>query len=479
MDGEACNYNPSATVADESCFYVGALQPTDYEWQGTKAGWIGAGGVVLTEGADFMTMTVTGASNVAEMQSPTGLGLDASAFGSATITLSNPTNVTGGFQLRWYDNSNALIGTKSIPVDTGMTEFETYTLDLTSEDDWSGSIDKFRLRGPFALDTASQPVDILWSSLVMNEILNCEGECANDLDEDGICDAVDPCSVVGCTDEFACNYDAGACEDDGSCTYLGASAQMSYEWQGTKAGWIGAGGVVLDQGPDFMTMTVTGAAAVAEMQSPTGLEVDASAFGHFTAVLQNPSNVSGGFQLRWYDSLGNLLGAQPIPVDTNMAEPQSYEVDLLGNPDWAGSIDKFRLRGPFDLDVETQPSEVYWLSFSLSPVVDCDGDCVEEIDDCGVCGGDGTSCLVSGCTNPFYLEFDPYATTDDGSCLILLAPGCLYEEASNYNILANVDDGSCQFDDSGGGCDTDIDGDGATAVGDLLLLLGSFGQDCQ
>ena len=116
-------------MADESCTYVGALQPTDYAWQGTKAGWIGAGGVVLTEGVDYMTMTVTGANNVAEMQSPTGLGLDASAFGSATVTLSNPTNVTGGFQLRWYDNSNSLLGTMSIPVDTGMTGFETYTLD--------------------------------------------------------------------------------------------------------------------------------------------------------------------------------------------------------------------------------------------------------------------------------------------------------------------------------------------------------------
>ena len=479
LDAEACNYNPSATVADESCTYVGSLQPTDYAWQGTKAGWIGAGGVVLTEGVDYMTMTVTGANNVAEMQSPTGLGLDASAFGSATVTLSNPTSVSGGFQLRWYDDSNALIGSMSIPVDTGMTGFETYTLDLTSSDDWSGSIDKLRLRGPFALDVASEPADVFWKSLTMNEILNCEGECANDQDGDGVCDAVDPCFIVGCTDEDACNYDAGACEDDGSCAYLGANAPMSYEWQGTKAGWTGAGGVVLDQGADSMIMTITGVTAVAEMQSPVGLGVDASAFGHFTAVLQNPTNVSGGFQLRWYDSLGNLLGAQPIPVDTNMTEPQSYEVDLLGNTDWAGSIDKFRLRGPFDLDVETQPSEVYWFSFSLSAVVDCDGECIEEIDDCGVCGGDGTSCLVSGCTSPFYLEFDPYATTDDGSCLILLEPGCLYEQASNYNILANVDDGSCEFDDDGGDCPTDIDGDGATAVGDLLVLLGAFGLDCQ
>ncbi|HCC63581.1 MAG TPA: hypothetical protein DEP62_00075, partial [Flavobacteriales bacterium] len=139
-------------------------------------------------------MTVTGASNVAEMQSPTGLNLNAATFGSATVALKNPTSVSGGFQLRWYDASNSLMGSIQIPVGTGMSEFETYALDLSDSDDWSGSIDKLRLRGPFALDVDSEPTDILWSSLVFEEILNCDGACIDDEDGDGICDQneVDP-----------------------------------------------------------------------------------------------------------------------------------------------------------------------------------------------------------------------------------------------------------------------------------------------
>ena len=42
---------------------------------------------------------------------------------------------------------------------------------------------------------------------------------------------------------------------------------------------------------------------------------------------------------------------------------------------------------------------------------DCDGN---VLDQCDVCGVDGTSCL--GCTDPTSPGYDPDATIDDGSC---------------------------------------------------------------
>ena len=36
-------------------------------------------------------------------------------------------------------------------------------------------------------------------------------------------------------------------------------------------------------------------------------------------------------------------------------------------------------------------------------------------DDCGVCGGDNSTC--SGCTNPEACNYDPDATIEDGSCI--------------------------------------------------------------
>jgi hypothetical protein len=48
---------------------------------------------------------------------------------------------------------------------------------------------------------------------------DCNGECVNDADADGICDELES---YGCTDMGACNYDASATDDDGSCFFSGA-----------------------------------------------------------------------------------------------------------------------------------------------------------------------------------------------------------------------------------------------------------------
>ena len=49
---------------------------------------------------------------------------------------------------------------------------------------------------------------------------DCNGNCINDADSDGICDELE---ISGCTDDTACNYDANATDDDGSCTYADAN----------------------------------------------------------------------------------------------------------------------------------------------------------------------------------------------------------------------------------------------------------------
>ena len=44
--------------------------------------------------------------------------------------------------------------------------------------------------------------------------LDCDGNCINDADMDGICDELE---TAGCTDPTACNYNPNASDDDGSC----------------------------------------------------------------------------------------------------------------------------------------------------------------------------------------------------------------------------------------------------------------------
>ena len=49
------------------------------------------------------------------------------------------------------------------------------------------------------------------------DYLDCEGNCVNDVDGDGVCDEVE---IPGCTDPAACGFDEEATEDNGSCQYI-------------------------------------------------------------------------------------------------------------------------------------------------------------------------------------------------------------------------------------------------------------------
>ena len=52
-----------------------------------------------------------------------------------------------------------------------------------------------------------------------------------------------------------------------------------------------------------------------------------------------------------------------------------------------------------------------------------------------------------GCINPLASNFNNLADTDDGSCIITSSEvlGCMDSTANNFNSLANVDDASCDY----------------------------------
>ena len=50
--------------------------------------------------------------------------------------------------------------------------------------------------------------------------------------------------------------------------------------------------------------------------------------------------------------------------------------------------------------------------------------------------------VLEGCTD-FNAIIDLNANVDDASCYYNFIPGCTYENAQNFNVQANLDDGSC------------------------------------
>ena len=103
-------------------------------------------------------------------------------------------------------------------------------------------------------------------------------------------------------------------------------------------------------------------------------------------------------------------------------------------------------------------------SFTSDEYFDCNGTCLNDADSDGVCDelevqgctlsnatnydvsateDDGT-CIVLGCTNATASNYDQSATEDDASCFWL---GCTDPLAGGYSEEATVDDGSCMYPD--------------------------------
>ena len=316
-----------------------------------------------------------------------------------------------------------------------------------------------------------------------------DGSCtypAAGFDCDGV--AIAP----GCTDPMACNYDNTAQSDDGSCDYLETTTIAT----GAETVWlvgltltgtafeafagpceaaggvnpnVSINGVIVGDGSAPLTM--------AGITDPTGL------LGELAALAATVSFGICGDNIT-VSALGNIIPMvgngqfwqSPIPV--NADGQYLWAAPLANFPVGCADPTADNFTDACDLSlacVYSGCTDATACNYDPAATVD-DGSCAMN-DDCGVCGGDNSSC--SGCTDPQYVEFDPYATIDDGTCGNLVVEGCLYDNATNYNPIANTDDGSCTFDGTGGSdCPGDLDGDGAVATADLLGFLSFFGGTC-
>ena len=70
---------------------------------------------------------------------------------------------------------------------------------------------------------------------------------------------------------------------------------------------------------------------------------------------------------------------------------------------------------------------------------------------------DGSCCLISGCTDPAACNYDPVnpACFNDGSCESTSCAGCTDSTANNYDATATIDDGSCNYTPIIPGCTCD------------------------
>ena len=172
-------------------------------------------------------------------------------------------------------------------------------------------------------------------------------------------------------------------------------------------------------------------ATITTVQTHTGCDPDPMGNGAIINFVMNyTNNGSSTYNINWWDGNTYTSGSgQPIFSDTT-----DYSTS-------GGSVQSPPLF-PDSGKILPQPNNNWYI--------------IEVIDDLGcstiftefVCCGSvdnpcGGGCIEYGCTDPSASNYNPLADCDDGSCCV---DGCTDYTATNYDPTATCDDGSCVFD---------------------------------
>ena len=299
---------------------------------------------------------------------------------------------------------------------------------------------------------------------------------ANAINDDGSCDF----GCYGCTDPSACNYDPDATINDGSCFApdpdFGCECSISGSQTVTLSGTESGDPIVIDAvgNPEASSIDITltftgqGSSWPADMaMAITDANGTCIAFGGYNDSPQGCTSL-GGYQTIWPSDWGGANdGTYTATVDLSSA-------GLSGSGEWSVMLYNGWIPS------STVTYEVDWTIQDVCP--------------------NSPNPDVPGCTDSAACNYNPNATVDDSSCLyddalgvcggdcaadadndgvcdVDEVPGCTNPDANNYNPNATDDDGSCEFDET---CPGDFDSNGLIGVNDVLVALGNFGcaGDC-
>lgn len=321
-------------------------------------------------------------------------------------------------------------------------------------------------------------------------------------------------SIEGCTDPSACNYDASATTNDGSCTYpetgldCSGNELTSCSLFFSEYGEGSSNNKYLEIfNPGLLPLSLENVALAHTVNAP-------ATPGSYETWVELPAGASieagGVFRIVHTSASPTLLNAADF-IYGNLSNGDDGFALVEGNPtdfvildiigDWNGDpgsgwdvagvpaatqnhtlVRKSNVlggnSGDWQSSAGTNATNSEWL------VLDMDdwSNYGEHTTDnpCNPSGNGAGEDEEPGCTYPNACNFNNEATLDDGTCDFVSCEifGCTYPSALNFNQLSTIDDGSCLFSEATNDCATDINSDGVVTVADLLLLLTDFGANC-
>ena len=308
-------------------------------------------------------------------------------------------------------------------------------------------------------DGSCQHTDGVCQTCVAGQIVD------NDADGDGICDADE---TSGCTDPAACNYDATATTDtdNDECVYPTGCQTCSGETDGS--------GTVVDN------------------------DVDGDGVCNADEIPGCTNSEACNYNAAATDADGTCI-LPTAPCETCSGADDGTGTLLPNDADNDGICDEDETEGCTDSAA---------CNYNDSSTIDTDNSQCTYAGACQECSGEtnGSGTVIDvtdgleGCTYGLACNYNPNACQEDGSC-IFAEPGrdcegnclwdfngdgtcdepgmggCTYPNALNYEESAAYDDGTCEF--RTGNCAFDNNEDGEVDVIDLLDMLVALGTYCE
>jgi len=347
-------------------------------------------------------------------------------------------------------------------------------------------IGQFTTCGDFSGCFNLQYVDSAGNSVIVYN--QCFNACFNDVNNDGVCD-----EDLGCTDPVACNFDPEALIDDNSCCYgvcaqldvTGGNAPQDINWSllyidGSDTSVVVSGGapfssplclpalscdyrlVVTDASSDswegavytlssisgdvFSSGTFSAVGLVSDTlfisvgytsgcTDPTASNYDSTAFCDNGTCTQCPPGKFPYLMALDNTNPSNWLGSELYIIPNSGQNQDTLVVETFNETNIYGCL----ATGCYSIVINSpnSTSNASWVLEEVGAGTIYTG-IANQLAFVAFHGAVG--CELSGCLLPSACNYNPLATTSDGTCVF---PGCTDPNACNFSAAAGCDNGSC------------------------------------
>ncbi|MGB1384201.1 MAG: hypothetical protein ACPG6N_03065, partial [Flavobacteriales bacterium] len=278
---------------------------------------------------------------------------------------------------------------------------------------------------------------------------DCDGNCLADENDNGICDDLE---VAGCTDPTNPGYNPAANVDDGSCLVGGCvnisacnyDANADYQVPGTCeftscAGCMNANACNYDEEATLSDGSCVFADYGYDCDGVCLLDADGDGICDQFEVAGCTDPTNPAYNPNATDDDGSCLQggctftyACNYDPNADYLDPASCDFTSCAgctDPEACNYDESATLNTPATCD------------YPENSFVDCDGVCFNDLDGDGICDEEE----IPGCTDPAASNYSPFATDDNGTCIIEVG-GCTLPFACNFDPSADFYlPGTCDF----------------------------------